>query len=362
MENTRPKVYFDITIGGEPAGKIILELYSDSVPKTAENFRALCTGEKGLNSNGIPLHFKGCTFHRVIKGFMIQGGDFTAGNGTGGESIYGAKFDDENFEQKHTRGMLLSMANAGPNTNGSQFFITSKPTPHLDGRHVVFGEVLKGQNVVRKIENSPTGEQDKPIKDVVIVNCGELTKSDFEAVMKPSADGDEFADYPEDWRGEDQVANLNETLDIAEKIRKVGNDYFKKSDFSTALEKYKKAVRYIQYADAEDNDKKRVDAALIPCYSNIAICEFKLNRWSEAILYSTKTLQLDPNNTKALLRRSQSYVKSKDFTNARDDITAALKLDPSNKELLNHQALVNKTWKQWKEKQANVYKNMFGSE
>lgn len=164
----RPKVFFDMTIGGKPAGTIEFELYSDIVPKTAENFRALCTGEKG----GI-MTYKGCGFHRVIQQFMLQGGDFTRHNGTGGKSIYGEKFADENFQMKHTKPGLLSMANAGRDTNGSQFFITTVPTPHLNGKHVVFGEVVSGMDVVKKIEGNPCNAQDKPLQPVVIANCGQ---------------------------------------------------------------------------------------------------------------------------------------------------------------------------------------------
>lgn len=169
-----PHVFFVIKHGEEELGRIVMQLYADVTPKTAENFRCLCTGEKGKGKSGKPLHYKGCTFHRVIKDFMIQGGDFTLGNGMGGESIYGEKFADENFKLKHTEGGLLSMANAGAGTNGSQFFITSRATPHLDNKHVVYGKVVEGMEIVRKIEDVEKGESDKPLKDVVIVDCGEM--------------------------------------------------------------------------------------------------------------------------------------------------------------------------------------------
>jgi peptidylprolyl isomerase len=168
-----PRVFFDIHIGGKAAGRVVFELFADSVPKTAENFRALCTGEKGVGKSGKALHYKGSRFHRIIQQFMCQGGDFTRGNGTGGESIYGEKFKDENFQHKHTTPGLLSMANAGPNTNGSQFFITTVATPWLDGKHVVFGKVVEGMQVVTAMEavGSRSGSTSQ---DVEIADCGEL--------------------------------------------------------------------------------------------------------------------------------------------------------------------------------------------
>ncbi|CAO1314150.1 unnamed protein product [Diamesa tonsa] len=173
-------VFFDIEIGGVPAGRVEIGVFGGTVPKTAKNFVELAEKNEGEG-------YKGSKFHRVIKDFMIQGGDFTKGDGTGGRSIYGERFEDENFKLKHYGAGWLSMANAGKDTNGSQFFITTKATSWLDGRHVVFGKVIKGMSIIRKIEAGPTDSRDKPASEVKIANSGSIPVPEPFSVEKADA-------------------------------------------------------------------------------------------------------------------------------------------------------------------------------
>ncbi|KAJ3374387.1 peptidyl-prolyl cis-trans isomerase cpr6 [Allomyces arbusculus] len=366
--STNPRTFFDFTLGGQPLGRVVFELYDADVPKTAENFRALCTGEKGLGKAGKPLHYKGATFHRVIKNFMIQGGDFTAGNGTGGESIYGEKFEDEAFVHTHDQPFLLSMANAGPNTNGSQFFITTTLTPHLDNKHVVFGRVVQGKNIVRTVENTKTGASDKPLRDVVIADCGELTgaalaesiaaDAKFEWCGPLGADGDNSPDFPEDLGSNKLTAAT--VVPLAADLRARGNAAFKAADYAGASRAYAKAERYL---DAVSDKTEEVTAAKIPCVLNRAMCALKLAQFADAVSAAESVLALPgvgvADQTKAHFRAGCAYASLKSSEMATKHLEAARKLAPEDKAIQRELAAVAKAEADRKAKERQMYSRMF---
>lgn len=367
-KKSRSRVFFDIQIGNKKAGRIIFELFNDVVPKTAENFRSLCVGDKGVGKSGKPLHYKGSTFHRVIKQFMIQGGDFTEGNGTGGESIYGAKFEDENFELKHDRPFLLSMANAGPGTNGSQFFITTVPTPHLDNKHVVFGQVISGKSIVRQIENLPTESSDKPTKEVVIVDCGELPADAAVSEASRAADpyGDKYEDFPED-ETDQQPLSAQKCIQVASDCKDYGNKAFKAGDIGIALDKYQKGLRYLNEDPDLENEpaetKQKMDALRAALNSNAALMNIKLNAWDDAVRAATNAVDVgvlsDKEKAKALYRRGVAYVKLKDEELAIKDLEEAKKLAPEDKAIIAELASVKKAAAERLAKEKKAYRKFF---
>ncbi|KAI0826007.1 peptidyl-prolyl cis-trans isomerase [Irpex lacteus] len=372
MASERPITYFDISIGGRPAGRIVFQLYNDIVPKTAENFRALCTGEKGEGQSGKKLWYQGSAFHRVIKGFMIQGGDFTAGNGTGGESIYGEKFEDEAFEVNHTKPFLLSMANAGPGTNGSQFFITCKETPHLDGKHVVFGEVIRGKSVVRAIENQPTSSGDVPNEPCVIVASGQLDPSDPSLTeVATNESGDPYEDYPDDQDplSDGSVQEKPEVaLRVAREIREIGNKLFKEGKGSEALNKYQKAIRYLDIhpvlpEDAPPELQDSYDALLAPLLLNSALAAVRSGAPQVAISSATRALdrlQLnDADTAKALYRRALAYSASNDDDQAEKDLVRAHELVKEDKAIVAELEKVKQRKKEKRDKEKKAYKKLF---
>lgn len=356
-----PHVFLDITVGEEKVGRIIIELFKDIVPKTAENFRALCTGEAGIGKSNKPLHYKGCGFHRIIKQFMLQGGDFTEHNGTGGESIYGEKFEDENLTTKHDSPFLLSMANSGPNTNGSQFFITTVPCPHLDGKHVVFGKVKKGLGVVTQLESVQTGENDKPILPCIIANCGHFNPGEDFGLNEN--DGlDVYPAWPEDSELDFNQKEL--VKEVAENIKATGNKYFKQQDYIEANRKYKKALRYLNRLhevneDIDKDEDKNVVNVVLPCILNSAACKLKLQRYNEALEDCDEALDLEPNNPKALFRRGQAYHGLRDYKRSLADLQAALKVAPQDKAIMAEITAVKGEIQTYKAKEMKAYARMF---
>lgn len=401
-----PRVFFDISIGGDRVGRIVIELYGNECPKTVENFRSLCTGEKGIGqSTGKPLHYKGCPFHRIIKNFMVQGGDFSNQDGTGGESIYGEKFEDENFLFKHDAAGLLSMANAGVGTNGSQFFITCAAASHLDGKHVVFGRVTKGMNLVRELENTPCDES-KPRKPCVIEDCGEIQAGDDVGVCFDDGTGDKFPDWPDDC-DVGLLMTPDQVSDIAEQIKSIGNQQFKSQNYDLAKKKYTKATRYLDYynekfgdsfsegseVNDDDDDEKKSDdkkednesdekkedeenqkigtkkdddaykekfrTIYLSCYLNSAACKLKLGDASGAVEDCEEVLELDKNSVKAYYRRGQASVSMKDYDKAMSDFQSALKLEPNDKGIRNEIAKVKKLVEAQRQKEKQLYAKLF---
>jgi len=363
----RSYVFFDIKIGQRQLGRIVFELYDDIVPKTAANFRALCTGEKGIGKTGKPLHYKGSGFHRIIKNFMVQGGDFTADNGTGGESIYGEKFEDENFQLLHEKPFLLSMANAGPGTNGSQFFITTVPTPHLDGKHVVFGEVISGKSVVRRVESVKTLAGDKPTQTVTISDCGELGADGISALETRTEDstGDKYEDYPVDQGQEFTGADI---VKIAGELKDFGNTAFKSGNIALALDKYQKGLRYIhEYPEPLENDSPELGKQLLALrfglHSNSALLQLKLEQYEDARASATNALEVseiaDADKAKAYFRRGKASAGLKDEDEAELDFSNAARLAPGDAAVVKELELVRKKIGERTKKQKAAYQKFF---
>lgn len=374
--DSNPRVFLDIEMGGESIGRIVFELFANVCPLTAENFRALCTGEKGMGKMGKPLHYKGSIFHRVIKDFMLQFGDFTNFNGTGGESIYGQKFADENFVLKHTESFVLSMANAGPGTNGSQVFCTTAVTPWLDGKHVVFGKCIRGQDVVRFIEDQAPGSQnqDKPRVDIVIANCGEFTAE--QDIDTPADPRDPYPYSFDDVKTEEEK-NCTFRVKLANELKDNGNEYFRESSFAKAAGIYSKALRFLtvsQNTTITPEESMDLAKAKVPIFQNRAQCYLKLHEAlvkedpKEAKLFKYLQqalpdlhfcLQLDDTNVKALYRLAQIYAFTGDIQEEFQVIDHALKVHPEDKAIIAFWNKSNAKQKAFKKKHADRFAKAF---
>jgi peptidyl-prolyl isomerase D len=292
---------------------------------------------------------------------MVQGGDISAGDGTGGESIYGLNFEDENFEMKHERKGILSMANTGPNTNNSQFFITTTRTSHLDGKHVVFGKVVKGMGVVRSIEHVPIGENDSPDLDVVISDCGQIMDGEDDGITNFFNDGDMYPDWPADL--DDNSSKLSWWTNAVESIKASGNQHFKKQDFKMALRKYRKALRYLDTCW----EKEGIDEDMSNClrkmksqvFTNSSASKLKLGDLKGALLDTDFAMRDGENNVKALFRRGQAYVALNDVDAAAESFKKALELEPNDGGIKKELAAINQKIAIRRDKERKAFSKIF---
>ncbi|KAK9870247.1 hypothetical protein WA026_006334 [Henosepilachna vigintioctopunctata] len=333
-----PMVFLDISFEDVQVGRIVIELYKNMAPKTAENFRALCTGEKGNGRHNKPLHYKGCKFHRIISQCFAQSGDIINNDGTNGESIYGETFEKDNCNLRHDQEGLVGMATV-TNTNlvHSQFYITALPCTHLDGTNIVFGIVRKGLDIIKEMSTIET-QNDHPLKDIVIVNCGQLKKGEPWNIHLVDETKDIYPPWPNDWdEGHDDSA-IQKALTI---IRESGNFYFMKRNYSNSLRKYLKVLRYIEWylKSGKVCDKKFVESCKSRTLLNLAAVKLKDNNYKEALHYCNQCEFIDPDNGKLYYRRAQAKLGLRDIDEALEDLRKAHSLLPHDKSIKEFQKL-----------------------
>nr|XP_022913383.1 peptidyl-prolyl cis-trans isomerase D-like isoform X1 [Onthophagus taurus] len=352
-------VYLDIQIGNERAGRIIIELFDQLVPKAAANFKALCTGEKGIGEYGKKLHYKGNTFHRVVPQFMVQGGDIINCDGTGGESIYGPSFEDENFTIMHDNKGTVGMANQGPNTNGSQFYITTVPCHHLDGLNVAIGRVKKGLGIVEEMQQLPR-ENEVPLKKCMIVDCGVIKNGEPLNIEENDGTEDVYPPYPEDWDVESKDVD-KEYKNAVNHIKNSGNAYYYKCDYVHSERKYKKSLRYLEAwlkRHKKQNHPKVTELKSI-LLINIAAVLLKKKEYRETIKICTQVLSIDPKNVKALMRRGCAKLGIKDYNDAIRDFRHILALDPKNKTALVNFQVAKQCMLDYTKREQELFSKMF---
>ncbi|XP_050297610.1 peptidyl-prolyl cis-trans isomerase D [Anthonomus grandis grandis] len=321
-------VFLDFAFNKVKAGRVVIKLYKDIVPKTAENFRGLCTGENGIGHQGKRLHYKGTRIHRVIPQCMVQGGDIIYGNGTGGESIYGQYFPSENHELKHTEEGMVGTSNNGLNKNSSQFYITTVPCPHLDDENVIFGKVVKGLDIIKDMSEIPR-VNDIPQEEILITDCGVLKPNEPWNYEENDGSADVYPPWPNDWEGTLNKEVVNEVIN---NINESGNTYFYEGKYLDAERKYKKVLRYIAWYLEKTNNKRGTDfsdirnAALL----NLTAVKLKINRNKEALEFCNEIIKENPCNGKAYYRRARAKLGLKEYDEALKDLKIAYKIHPND--------------------------------
>lgn len=378
IESARPKVYLDIEIGGEKVGRVVAELFDDLAPKAAANFLSLVKSDQKGTDDKV-LSFKGNHFHKVIKNFMIQAGDITNGSdsydkdseelGTGGESIYGAPFKDENTAKFDTV-FNLAMANTGAHSNKSQFFINTYPSPHLSGKHTIFGRIIKGKSTIRTIEYSPVNDKSIPIKDIVIKECGEWDESKGVPVYNTSYSticGDIYEEYPDDDDHFDKE-KPSESFEAASKIKDAGGALFKQKNTKEALFKYRKALRYVNELipdkDSELELALKFEELKKKLFLNLALTSINLKDYKRAIDYSTYLLESEnlqkTDKAKGYYRRGTAKVELGKYEEALKDLTECLALNSTDKVVEKKFKDTEELIKKQKDKEKQKYAKFFG--
>ncbi|XP_053953156.1 peptidyl-prolyl cis-trans isomerase D [Anastrepha ludens] len=367
---TNPLVFFDITIGNEFAGRMVIELRKDVVPKSAENIRALCTGEKGNGKLGKQLHYKGIRFHKVTRVYVAQSGDVVNKDGTSGESIYGPIFEDENFTLLHEEG-AISMANYGePNTNNSQFFIVAVSCNNLDGTNVVVGKVLRGLAIISDME-LVSNEDGVPEEDIIITDCGEIHAGEDWGFLDNDETDDKLPPYPRDWDKKFTPYTGDEMIALLTGIRSAGNHFFTQQRYYEARRKYRKANRYynilrtrfekeeFEYLIGTIEDLKKIDAFSVINQINLAAVELKLEKYDNAKTACNEALSFDEGCCKAYYRRGQASIALKDYENAIADLNRANEIMPGNKSVLSELSRAKKLLANYNRTQKEAMKNLF---
>ncbi|XP_067645058.1 peptidyl-prolyl cis-trans isomerase D isoform X2 [Eurosta solidaginis] len=349
---------------------MIIELRKDVVPKSAENFRALCTGEKGTGKMGKPLHYKGIRFHKVTRVYVAQSGDVVNNDGSSGESIYGPVFEDENFNLPHDEG-AISMANYGePHSNNSQFFIVSVSCNNLDGTNVVVGKVLRGLSIISDME-LVADDDGSPSEEIVITDCGEIQPGEDWGYHDNDETNDKLPPYPRDWDKKFDVFTAHEMVDLLTSIRSAGNHFFMQQRYHEARRKYRKANHYynllrtrfekpeFKHLSCNEEDLKKLDAFSVLNQINMAAAELKLEKYNGAKYACTEALRLDSECSKAYFRRGQANLALKNYEVAITDLKKANELMPGTKSILNELARAKQLLANYNRSQMKALENLF---